>query len=323
MEWTLLSDTCHLHTRSPQYWHPGHQYITPAQNTLQLWALTQTTYSLMISGQSLRRSWLNTTLSLTRHQRLQWRLFEARVNMGPVEPPQQKGRLPQYACHQLLESQQKFDELKELGIFKCPEDINIPVEYLNLSFLMKKPNSGYRLVTAFANVGHYSKPQPSVMPDVDSNLRLIVQWKHVIVTDLTSKFYQIPFSHDSLKYCGVATPFWGVQVYARSAMGMPGSKMALEELMSQVLGDLLKEGIAAKITNDLYWDGNSLGELLLNWKKVLQALHKCDLHLSASIMIVNPQCTMILGWVWNSGTLSASPHHIIALASCPEPDTVT
>ena len=161
----------------------------------------------MISGQSLRRSWLNTTLSLTRHQRLQWRLFEARVNMGPVEPPQQKGRLPQYACHQLLESQQKFDELKELGIFKCPEDINIPVEYLNLSFLMKKPNSGYRLVTAFANVGHYSKPQPSVMPDVDSNLRLIVQWKHVIVTDLTSKFYQIPFSHDSLKYCGVATPF--------------------------------------------------------------------------------------------------------------------
>ena len=65
-------------------------------------------------------------------------------------------------------------------------------------------------------------------------------------------------------------------------MGMPGSKMALEELMSQVLGDLLKEGIAAKITNDLYWDGNSLGELLLNWKKVLQALHKCDLCLFAS-----------------------------------------
>ena len=106
-------------------------------------------------------------------------------------------------------------------------------------------------------------------------------------------------------------------------MGMPGSKMALEELMSQVLGDLLKEGIAAKITNDLYWDGNSLGELLLNWKKVLQALHKCDLHLSASIMIVNRQCTTILGWVWNSGTLSASPHCIITLASYPEPDTVT
>ena len=74
--------------------------------------------------------------------------FEAKVNMSPVEPPQRKGRLPQYAHHQLLELQQKFDELEALGVFKRPEDINIPVEYLNPSFLVKKPSGGYRLVTA-------------------------------------------------------------------------------------------------------------------------------------------------------------------------------
>ena len=95
--------------------------------------------------------------------------------MGPVEPPQRKGRLSQYARHQLLELQQKFDELEALGVFKRPEDINIPVEYLNPSFLVKKPSSGYCLVTAFANVGCYSKPQPSLMPDVDSTLCLIAQ----------------------------------------------------------------------------------------------------------------------------------------------------
>ena len=251
--------------------------------------------------------------------------FEAKVNMGHVEPPppQRKGRLPQYARHQLLELQQKFDELEALGVFKRPEDINIPVEYLNPSFLVKKPSGGYRLVTAFADVGRYSKPQPSLMPDVDSTLRLIAQWKHIIATDLTSAFYQIPLSRGSMKYCGVATPFRGVRVYARSAMGMPGSETALEELMSRVLGDLLKEGIVAKIADDLYCGGNSPSELLSSWKKVLQALHKCDLHLSASKTIINPQSTTILGWVWNPGTLSASPHRIAALASCPEPDTVT
>ena len=249
--------------------------------------------------------------------------FEAKVNMGPVEPPQRKDILPQYACHQLLELQQKFDELEALGVFKCPEDINIPVEYLNPSFLVKKPSGGYRLVTAFADVGHYSKPQPSLMPDVDSTLRLIVQWKHIIATDLTSAFYQIPLSRGSIKYCGVATPFQGVRVYARSAMGMPGSETALEEVMSRVLGDSLKEGIVAKIADDLYRGGNFPSKLLSNWKKVLQALHKCDLRLSASKTIINPQSTTILGWIWNSGTLSASPHRIAALASCPEPDTVT
>ena len=115
--------------------------------------------------------------------------FEARVNMGPVEPPQQKGRLPQYTRNQLLELQHKFVELEALAVFRRPEDINIAVEYLNLSFLIKKDNGGYRLVTAFADVGHYSKPQPSLMPDVDSTLRLIAQWKHIAATDLTSAFY--------------------------------------------------------------------------------------------------------------------------------------
>ena len=44
-----------------------------------------------------------------------------------------------------------------------------------------------------------------------------------------------------MKYCGVATPFKGVRVYVRSAMGMPGSETALEELMCRVLGHLLQE----------------------------------------------------------------------------------
>ena len=99
------------------------------------------------------------------------------------------------------------------------------------------------------------------MPDVDSTLRLTAQWKNIIATDLTSTFYQIPLSRGSMKYCGVATPFRGVRVYARSAMGMPGSETALEELMSRVLGDLLKEGIVAKIADDLYCGRNSPSNL--------------------------------------------------------------
>lgn len=98
-----------------------------------------------------------------------------------------------------------------------------------------------------------------------------------------------------MKYCGVPTPFRGVHMYARSAMGMPGSETALEELMSRVLGDLLEEGIVAKIADDLYCGGNSPEELLQNWTKVLRALHKCDLRLSVSKTIINSQSTTILG----------------------------
>ena len=77
--------------------------------------------------------------------------------MGPVEPPQHKGHLPQYAQDKLIELQEKFDHLERLGVFRHLEDVDITVEYLNPSFLVKKPNGGSHLVTAFADVGRYGK----------------------------------------------------------------------------------------------------------------------------------------------------------------------
>ena len=68
-----------------------------------------------------------------------------------------------------------------------------------------------------------------------------------------------------MKYCGVATPYKGIRVYTRCAMGMPGSETWLEEVMSHVLGDLIQEGCVAKIADDLYCGGNTPEELQHNW----------------------------------------------------------
>ena len=143
-----------------------------------------------------------------------------------------------------------------------------------------------------------------------------------MVSDLTSAFYQIPLAKESMKFCGVATPFRGVRVYARCAMGMPGSETALEELMCRVLGDLLQEGVVIKLADDLYCGGNSPQELLHNWSRVLDTLDRCDLRLSAKKTRVCPSSTTILGWVWSQGTIRASPHRIATLSSCAPPQTV-
>ena len=57
--------------------------------------------------------------------------FEAVVNMGPTQPPQRKGRVPQYNKDKLSELQDKFDQLEELGVFAKPENVGVCVEYLN------------------------------------------------------------------------------------------------------------------------------------------------------------------------------------------------
>ena len=60
--------------------------------------------------------------------------------MGPVLPPQRKGRMHQYNQDKLKELQDTFDELKKCGVFVKPEQVNVSIEYLNLSCIVQKPN---------------------------------------------------------------------------------------------------------------------------------------------------------------------------------------
>ena len=247
--------------------------------------------------------------------------FKAVVNMGDVKPPQRKGRLPLYSRDRLVELQAEMDKLEALGVLAVPEDINVTAEYLNPSFLVKKPDNSWRLVTAFNEVGKYCKPQPSLMPNVDSTLRNIGQWKFLIKTDLTKAFFQIPLAEESMKYCGVVTPYKGVRVYTRCAMGMPGSETALEQLMCRIVGSLVEEGVVAKIADDLYCGGNSEAELLENWRRVLALLNEAGVKLSASKTVIAPRETTILGWIWQQGSIRASPHKIAPLSTCELPKT--
>lgn len=124
--------------------------------------------------------------------------IEGVVNMGPVEPPQRKGCVPLHSRDQLDLLQTKDDELESQGVFRRPEDLTVVVEYLNPSFLVKKRNGSFHLVTAFTDVGRYSKPQPSLMPDVDYTLLKIACCKYIIVSDLSQAFYQIPLAKKKL-----------------------------------------------------------------------------------------------------------------------------
>ena len=71
--------------------------------------------------------------------------------MGPIDPPQHKGCLPQYTRDKLVELQDQLDQLEEFGVFQHPEEIDI-TEYLNPSFLVKKTNGGSHLMMLAATV---------------------------------------------------------------------------------------------------------------------------------------------------------------------------
>ncbi len=139
---------------------------------------------------------------------------------------------------------------------------------------------------------------------------------------MTQQFYQLPMKHSALKYLGIMTPFKGLRVYTRAAMGMPGSTEHLDELMSHVLGDLLLEGTVVKLADDLYVGGDTVMDLLANWERVLSLFEKNNLKLSPVKTVICPVTTTILGWIWTSGSIAVSRHKINPLTVCDKPATV-
>lgn len=248
--------------------------------------------------------------------------FKHRINMSSSLPPQRRGRIPMYNRSNLEALQAKYDELHKQGVFIRPEDAEVTAEYVSPSFLVAKQSGGYRLVTAFSEIGQYAKPQPSVMPKVDDIIQHIAQYKWIVKADLTSAYYQIPLDKSSLKFVGVCTPFRGIYVYARAVMGLPGSESALEELLSRVLGDLMISGSVVKLADDLYIGAETPSELNTVWERVLKLLDFNNLRLSPSKTVCCPTSTEILGWQWKQGTLSATNHRLNTLAACEPPQTI-
>ena len=247
--------------------------------------------------------------------------YKANLVFGPVLPPPSKPCLPFYNQGDLQSLQAKADELEDFGVLAKPEDVGVDVLHASPSFLTKKSDGSWRFVTSFVQLGQFVKVPPSSHDTCDEVLRKLASWKFIIKTDLTAGFFQIPVTKTAMQYLGTVTPYKGLRVYTVSVMGAPGSSEHLHELLCRVFGDMLQEGYLIKIADDLHVCGNSIEELLRNWIAVLQRLEDNNLSISGKKTVICPRTTSLLGWLWSSGTITASPHKISALAKVDQPTT--
>ena len=250
-------------------------------------------------------------------------VIRAHITIGSIPPPPQKARLPFYSQNNLQLLQQKADDLEDKGVLVTPESVGLVPQHVSPSFLVKKPNGEWRFVTAFNDLGKFCRLPPSKVTKCSDILRRIGSYKFIIKTDLTSSFFQLKVDKESMPYLGTVTPFKGIRLYARAAMGMPGSSEWLDEVMSRVVGDLVMAGHVLLIADDLYAGANSIDTLLQIWDQLLSALSQNGLVLSAVKTVIVPKSTTILGWIWDKGTLSVSPHKVNPLQLADPPKTCT
>ena len=154
--------------------------------------------------------------------------IRAKISIGAIPPPPQKSKLPFYNQSNLELLQAKADELEDRGVLVTPESVNLTPIHVSPSFLIKKPNGDFRFITAFNDIGKFCRLPPSKVTKCNDILQKIGSFKYIIKSDLTSSFFQLKVDRDSMPYLGTVTPFKGIRLHARAAMGMPGSSEWLD-----------------------------------------------------------------------------------------------
>ena len=81
-------------------------------------------------------------------------------------------------------------------------------------------------------------------------------------------------------------------------------------------------GCVAKIADDLYVGSEGTNDLAFNWKGVLIQLDLSGLSVSAPKTDIAPLSTIVLGWKWQMGALSATSHKSFTLATASQPTNV-
>ena len=261
---------------------------------------------------------------------------ECSLNWATKERPlASKVRVPSYD-HDLKGLQQELmDDLTRQGVLLIPQEHNINVQSVCPSFLQRKQRAkdkpkhsltkdDVRLLINFGPVNDKIKPVPIHVTKTDDVLVMLGRWKHIIVCDMLSGYFQNHMEKDSMKWLGVQTPFGGLRVMARSGQGLMGMAEEFDELLAKVLKEELKDGICTKIVDDIVVGGNTDVETAMNYFRVLAKLSNANLKITPEKTHIFPKSADILGWKWKEGGfLEASPHRKFALANTKIEDIKT
>ena len=98
-------------------------------------------------------------------------------------------------------------------------------------------------------------------------------------------------------YLGIMTPFGGLRVLACSGQGLLGKSEELDELLSKVLKEEMKEGIVAKIQDDVVIGGTNQTQAAHHYARVIYKLHLANLKVEPDKTHCFPKSCDIARWI--------------------------
>ena len=104
---------------------------------------------------------------------------------------------------------------------------------------------------------------------------------------------------------------------------MKNQSEGLDQMMRVILGDLIKEGKAKKIADDVQAGGNSVEEAIDNFAQVLAEFDKNNIKMAPKKTRIFAKKLPIFGFIKEGNMLKPDQHSILAIEKSEKPNTVT
>ena len=254
--------------------------------------------------------------------------------LNDQKPPPGVSKQEVYSNEEMNQiKQDKIDWMESQNICFKAHLLGAPVKYASLTMLVGKSslknhegplNHGlFRFVNLFNQLNEYIALEPSQPEAIDSVLYDAGQWNFMISGDLTNSFYQRWIAKRKLPFMAFHSPYKGMYILARSAQGMKNQSEGLDQMMRVVLGDLIKQGKARKIADDVQAGGNTVDEAIANFALVLKEFDKNNIKMAPKKTRIFAKKLPIFGWIKEGQMLKPDEHRILAIEKSEKPKTIT
>ena len=237
-------------------------------------------------------------------------------------PPSLKPRLPNYSDEKLNILAKLIDDMEEWGVVVKPEKIGVVPTHVHPCILVPKDDGKFRLVTDFRSLQSYVRQLPTVMPTTSEAMTALSSADYHIELDFSNYYWQNSIPREDSEKLAICHPFGGLRVYTVCPQGLRNSAEWGSEILARIFGDMVQDKRCTRIADQIYVLGNSVSELLENFKVVMQRARNSNLTFKPSKIIVCPLTTIILGWKKNGSQWSPTEHVLSPLSQAEPPSTV-
>jgi hypothetical protein len=192
--------------------------------------------------------------------------------------------------------------------------------YASPILLVKKKDGTPRLCVDFRALNQITKKERYPLPLIEDHLDRLGGYSFFTTLDLSSGFYQVPMSDESIEKTAFVTPD-GHFEFTRMPFGLANAPAVFQRLMNAVLGDLRYE-VALVYVDDIIIPSKTVREGLEKLKVILERLREHDLTLKLSKCSFLQSSIEYLGREISSSGVRPGSNKTKAILDMPPPRSI-